>query len=77
VDPASERVAAAVIRAWIEPGVGGTLKIRITTAGDSDGSSHTIGVAASIDMACTMIRVWLEGLAFDDTPIRGTRQRAS
>jgi hypothetical protein len=75
VDPAPERVAAAVIRAWIEPG--GALKIRITTAGDVDGAAHTVGVASSIDVACTMVRAWLESLSLDAPGASRDRRRAS
>lgn len=77
MDPGSERVAAAVIRAWIEPGDGGALKIRITTAGVVDGAAHTVGVASSIDVACTMIRAWLESLSLDAPGASGDRRRAS
>jgi hypothetical protein len=60
VDPLSERAAAAIIRAWIEPGTEGALKIRITTNGDIESRRQTVGVASSIDEACSIVRAWLE-----------------
>jgi hypothetical protein len=65
VNSASEHVAAAVIRAWIEAGSDGALKIRITT--DVDGQRRTVGVASNIDTACAMVRTWLEGFAWTET----------
>ena len=60
VDPAPERVAAAVIRAWIEPGDGGALKVRITSVGDVDGTRRTVAVASDVEVACAIVREWLE-----------------
>jgi hypothetical protein len=75
VDPASERVAAAVIRAWIESGNTGALKIRITA--DVGGQRRTVGVASDIDIACAMVRSWLEGFAWTDSSDRPDRARPS
>jgi hypothetical protein len=60
VDRASERVAAAVIRAWIESEGKGIVKIRITTKADLEGRRETIGVASTIEEACDIVREWLE-----------------
>jgi hypothetical protein len=60
---APERVAVAILRAWVEPGTDDTLKIRITTAHGTTEVGRTIGVAADIDGACAIIRAWLEGFA--------------
>lgn len=75
VDPASEYVAAAVVRAWIEAGPPGALKIRITT--DVDGQFRTVGVASSIDHACAIIRTWLEGLVWPEAIAKRDRDRPS
>lgn len=56
-----ERVAVAILRAWVEPGPDDTLKIRITTAHGMTETGRTIGVAADIDGACAIVRSWLEG----------------
>ena len=77
VDPAPERVAAAVIRAWIEPGDAGALKIRITTGGDIDGAGRTVGVASDVDVACRIVRAWLERFADDASAPSPRRPRAS
>ena len=58
-----ERVAVAILRAWVEPGTDDTLKIRITTARGMTEAGRTIGVAADIDDACAIVRSWLEGFA--------------
>jgi copper(I)-binding protein len=75
VEPASEYVAAAVVRAWIEAGQPGALKVRITT--DVDGQLRTVGVASSIDNACAIIRTWLEGLVWPEAIAKGDRDRPS
>jgi hypothetical protein len=62
-----ERVGVAILRAWVEPGTEDTLKIRVTTAGDTE-IGRSIGVAADIDSACSIIRSWLEGFATTATP---------
>ena len=70
-----ERVAVAILRAWVEPGTDGTLKIRITTAHGMTETGRTIGVAADIDGACAIVRSWLEGFmttgAQGDAPTDG------
>ena len=58
-----ERVAVAVIRAWMDAEARESLKIRITTARDVAERSRTIGVAADIDDACAIVRSWLERFA--------------
>jgi hypothetical protein len=63
-----ERVAVAILRAWVEPGTDDTLKIRVTTAGDVTATGRTIGVAADIESACAIIRSWLEGFATSAGP---------
>jgi hypothetical protein len=60
---APERVAVAVIRAWMDAETRESLKIRITTARDVTERSRTIGVAADIDDACAIVRSWLERFA--------------
>jgi len=67
-----ERVAVAILRAWVEPGTDDTLKIRVTTARDVTATARTIAVAADIDSACAIIRSWLEGFA---TPARPSGDR--
>jgi hypothetical protein len=62
-----ERVAVAILRAWVEPGTEATLKIRVTTAGDMTEIGRSIGVAADIESACSIIRSWLEGFATSAT----------
>jgi len=75
VEPASEYVAAAVVRAWTEAGAPGALKIRITT--DVDGQFRTVGVASSIDNACAIIRAWLESLVLPETTAKDDLGRPS
>ena len=64
VHPTPDRFAAAVIRAWVESGDEGALKIRITTSGDMHGAGETLGVASDVDVACSIVRAWLEGFAW-------------
>jgi len=75
VEPVSEYVAAAVVRAWTEAGAPGALKIRITT--DVDGQFRTVGVASSIDNACAIIRAWLESLVWPEAIAKDDRGRPS
>ena len=71
-----ERVAVAILRAWVEPGTDDSLKIRITTAGGMTEVGRTIGVAADIDGACAIVRSWLEGFSTTTAPPRaGPRDR--
>jgi hypothetical protein len=77
VDAESERIAVAVIRAWIEVGVEGALKVRVTTRGDLEGTTETIGVASSIDGACAIVRAWLEGFVADQPSRAEGQGRAS
>ena len=69
-----ERVAVAILRAWVEPGTDANLKIRITTARDTTEAGPTIGVAADIDGACAIVRSWLEGFATKTGQPRGERR---
>lgn len=60
VDHASERVAVAIIKAWVEAG-DEQLKVRITANSESiQGRRRTIGVATDIDEACAIVEDWLE-----------------
>lgn len=56
----SERVAAAVLRAWIETGPKRDLRVRITDVVDLErGTSRIHPVATSIEDACAIVRDWL------------------
>ena len=65
----SERAAAAVIRAWIEPGADG-LRVRVTETLDLARPETRVNpVVSSIEDACDLVRRWLtrvvEGRAYD------------
>jgi hypothetical protein len=71
VNRASERIAVAVIRAWVESD-GTTLKVRVMTSGEDSREPRTIGVTADIDHACAIVRTWLVAFAVGDTPTLGS-----
>lgn len=54
-----ERAAAAVIRAWIEPGANG-LRVRVTETVDlAEPEARVNPVVSSIDETCDIVRRWL------------------
>jgi hypothetical protein len=59
----NERMAVAVVRAWIEEDARGTMKIRVTSVSRIGSEAATLGVASEIDEACALVRGWLEAFA--------------
>jgi hypothetical protein len=57
----SDRTAVLVIRAWIEPGVGG-LRARITRSVDISRPEEVVSTAGTVDEVCAQVRTWLEAL---------------
>jgi len=63
IEQPSERAAAAIVRAWIEPGETEGLRVRVTEIVDLDrGTSRAHPAATSIDEACEIIGRWLAEL---------------
>lgn len=58
-----ERLAVAVVRAWIEGEPPGQLKIRITSAFDVAGDARTIGTTTHVQEAAAMLEAWLAAFA--------------
>lgn len=59
MDRPAERFAVAVIRAWIEPGVDDTLRVRVMRRTGGSSTDDTIGVTSDIGEACAIIEGWL------------------
>ena len=56
----SGRAAAAILRAWIEPGATNELRVRVTEVGDLDeGTGRTHVAVTSVDEACAIVARWL------------------
>jgi hypothetical protein len=70
----SERVATAVIRAWLETDHETVLKVRISGLTET-GELHTIGTAASAEGACRIVSVWLAQLCGPEGQARDTTRR--
>jgi hypothetical protein len=58
---ASERGAAALIRAWLEQDDGVVLKVRVLGV-TKTGELATIGTATDVEAACAIVRSWLREL---------------
>ena len=58
---ASERVAAALVRAWLEADEDAVLKVRVASVSET-GELTTLGTATSVDAACDIVRRWLQDL---------------
>jgi hypothetical protein len=63
IERPSERAAAAIIRAWIEPGEGRRLRVRVTEIVDPErGETRVNPVVTSIEEACAIVGRWLDQL---------------
>jgi hypothetical protein len=71
----SERVAAAVIRAWLETDHEPVLKVRISRLTET-GELRTIGTAASAEAACQIVSAWLAQLTGPEVRPSDTRQQS-
>jgi hypothetical protein len=57
----SEPAAILVMRAWTEGD--GALRVRVLELHELRNETRTLGVAATVDDACAIVRTWLESLA--------------
>jgi hypothetical protein len=76
VHQSSERVAVAIIKAWIETG-DGQLKVRITANSESIyGRPQTIGVATDTRAACAIVEEWLNAFVGRTDEMQGRAKAA-
>jgi hypothetical protein len=60
----AERSGVLIIRAWIEPGIEGEIRVRMTGTRDVTVRGEELtATASSVEQACKFIRAWLEDLA--------------
>jgi hypothetical protein len=59
VDGRAEPFAVAVIRAWIEPGTDGSLRVRVMRRTTGGVAGDTIGVTSNIREAGRIVERWL------------------
>jgi hypothetical protein len=67
-----ERSGVLVLRAWVEAGGDHSLRVRITriTGTVQDATVEPMSSAfATVDDACTMVRIWLEELQHGPQPL--------
>jgi hypothetical protein len=57
---AGERTGILVVRAWIEPGVGGGLRARITATLDVAERDEVVTVASSVDGVVAAVADWVD-----------------